>query len=519
MLKVMRRFREFASVALLGAATVVYLSSSFSAQAETGKPAVKTSAPVAKAPTGSMASPDAAAKLSAQIAATIREAQVAELGGQDALAGEKYKAAQKQAQESPAGKDIAAALLSADTALADFLYRQNQLIEQLAYRQDALSAAEKFFGKESTQYAEQAANLATYFGSKGEGGESRRLVDQAISMLKNDEAKHPLELARCYIATARRQCAEGTFGLADDSYIKARQLRDSKGAKDDVVGLLYCLEHARLLDKIDRKAEAKQLKEKIISFLALNGTAGGGTTSSIGKDKQSTFAKLVTEAKSAEGAQQWDKALDLWKMAASQVEQPGQESKLAYALLRLGDQYKYKKQLSEAIEMYKKSLEAREKAGATNTLGMCRSLERLGQSYMLEQRFNDANAPLRRALEIEKMISADPSIQALTMQYLMTMYLSSKNFSAAEDMAKQIMNLPDAANSNIGMKKQTAIASLSGIYMQTGRMAEGLEIMKQMKTPSASTGEDMAKSNQNEYVRLEKIFDSDEEKLLGLRSP
>jgi tetratricopeptide (TPR) repeat protein len=463
--------------------------------------------------------PNAAAPAAgAQIAASIKEAQIAELGGQDSLADEKYKAALKVAQDSSSNKSIAASAIAANTAMAEFLCRQNKVQEQLSFRQDAVSTAEKTFGKDSTQYAEALANLGSYYGAKGEGAESRRLVDQATAILKNDEAAHPLELACCYLATARRQCAEGTFGLADDSYIKARQLRDSKAIKDDLLALLYCLEHARLLKKIERTGEAKQLQEKIIAFLALNSTASGGVDSSKSGTKagQSPFAKLVFQAKAAEGEQQWDKALELWKLAAIEVEKPGQEAKLAYALVRLGDQYRLKKEYAQAIAMYKKALDARDKAGATETLGMCRNLERLGQVYMQDQKFADAQAPLTRALEIEKKISADPAIQAPTMQYLMSMYLSHRNNSAAESMAKQLLNLPDTAGSTIALKKQTARASLGGIYMQTGRMQEGMEIMKQMTPPSASVGAELTKAFQSEYVRLEKIFDADEEKSIGI---
>lgn len=511
----MRLLREVGLITFISAANFGYAASSISAQAETGKPPVKAAAPAGKQVTGGMA-PEAAVKLTTQLGATIKEAQVAELGGQDALAGEKYRAALKQAQDSPASKDVAPALIAADTALADFLYRQNQLAEQLSYRQDALNTAEKFYGKGSTQYAEQAANLGTYHGSKGEGGESRRLVDQAIAILKNDEAHYPLELATCYMATARRQCAEGTFGLADDSYIKARQLRDSKGTKGDVVGLLYCLEHARLLDKIDRKAEAKQLKERIISYLALNSTAGGGTTAKSGKEGQSPFAKFVAQAKSAESSKENDKAIELWKLAANETDKPGQESKYAYALVHLGDQYRLKKETAQAIAAYKKALEAREKAGATESLGMCRNLERLGQAYLQEQRYAEAKDPLTRALDIEKKVSADLGIQASAMQHLMTAHLTTKNNSAAESVAKQILDLPDTAGSAIAMKKQTAKATLGSIYMQTGRMQEGMAIMQQIVPPNASAGADMMKAFQSEYTRTEKIFDDAEEKALGL---
>lgn len=478
------------------------------ARSESAKPATS----VAKPSTATAVVSSGSAE---RVASTIKEAQIAELGGQDSLAGEKYRTALKLSQEAGLSKSSADAQIAADTALAEYLVRQNQVPEQLAYRQDAVALAEKNFGKESTQYALALANLASYFGGKGEGGESRRLVDQASAILKNDEAGHPFELASCYLATARRQCAEGTFGLADDSYIKARQLRDSKAAKNDLIALLLCLEHAKLLDKIDRKPEARQLKEKIIAFIALNPTAtSGGVKSASGT--QSTFAKLVAQAKSAESAQDTDKAKELWKLAASEAEKPGQEAQYAYALVKLADQFRFKKEFSQAIAMYRKALETREKAGKTEDLGTCRNLERLGQCYMQDQKFADAQAPLARALEIEKKISADPAIQAPTMQYLLTMYLSNKNNSAAESMAKQILSLPDSAGSTIAMKKQTAKASLGGIYMQTGRMQEGMELMKQLSQGGASAGTELAKAFQSEYLRVEKIFDTDEEKAIGI---
>ena len=503
----MSKVRLFLSV---GSVSLCF-SLALSVAAETGKPG---SAAAGKA---AAVSSDSADKSVAQVNALIKEAQIAELGGQDADAGEKYKAAIKLAQESSASKLGATALMAANAALAESMSRQNQLAEQLPYRQEAVSVAEKTFGKDSTQYAEQIANLGSYYGGKGEGAEARRLVDQSSAILKGDEAKHPLELACGYMATARRQVAEGTFGLADDSFIKARQLRESKGGKDDVIGLLYCLEHSRLLQKIDRKEEARQLQQKIISFLALYGTAGGGTTAKAGgKETQSAFSKLVVQAKAAETAKDYDKALELWKMAASEAEKAGQGAKYAYAMVHLGDQYRFKKELAQAVVVYKKSLEAREKAGATETLGMCRNLERIGQCYLQDQKPADAQAPLVRALELEKKLSADPAIQAPTMQYVMTMYLSSKNNSGAEGMAKQILNLPDTAGSTIAMKKQTARASLGGIYMQSGRMQEGMEMLKSIIPPTGNMGQELAKAFQAEYTHLEKLFDDAEEKEIGL---
>ena len=65
----------------------------------------------------------------------------------------------------------------------------------------------------------------------------------------------------------------------------------------------------------------------------------------------------MSQAKAAESSKEIDKAIELWKLAANETDKPGQESKYAYALVHLGDQYRLKKETAQAIAAYKKALD------------------------------------------------------------------------------------------------------------------------------------------------------------------
>ena len=460
----------------------------------------------------------------------LKAAQIAELEGQNGLADEKYSAALKAAQSaSPADSNL---ILACTAAFADFLEKQSRFPEELSLRQNALALAEKAYGKASPQYAGQLANLACYHASKGEGANARNLTDQANAILiKNpdSEKKFPLENSASYFAIARRQIAEGTLGLADDSYIKARELQESKLGKDNLSVLISVREHANLLQKIDgRKAEVDKLQDRITLAIAL-ATTGSGTTGSTTPIKagKSVFGKLVEAAKLASKSEDHSKAIIAWKLAVDDAEKRSAgniskanklaDSQAAYAMVHLADQYRGNKQPDEAITVYKRAIEKREKLAATETLGMARNLDRLGQCYMQAMKSQEAQPYLSKAFEIEEKIGADDAIKSATMQMMLSMYLSARNNSKAEAVAKQLLAMPNVTSGNAAVRKNTALGALGSIYMQTGRMNEGMELLKQVSTTmTAQTGADTTRAYKEEYERYEKIVDEAEEKGLAL---
>jgi tetratricopeptide (TPR) repeat protein len=353
--------------------------------------------------------------------------------------------------------------------------------------------------------------------STGNVGNSHTLVEQAMDLITNAGGEHALELASCYEVLGQTQIAEGTAGLADESFKKAMELREGKlGAKDELVLQTYT-EYADLLDKLDRKDEANQLREKVTLARAL-ATAGGGTSKSaagggsIGK-AGSAFDTYMQSAQKLEKQNDMDGARANWKLAVQEAEKTPKDGRLAFALVHYGDQCHRNKDAAEATALYKRAIEVREQAGATDTLGMARNLSRLATLDMSGGNYAQSESLLRRALEIEDKCNAPDDFLGSTIQSLLSAMTMSKNNSGMEQMCKRLLEIADRSpqDPTAASKRAVATAFLMRAYLESGRRDEAMRMQKQL---AAGTPKSMSKDNmqvyQDAYTSMEKKIDDAE---------
>ncbi len=440
----------------------------------------------------------------------LRTAFQANISGEADNASSRYLAAIASAEKAQDNKGIMSCL----SAYADFLETQGNLNDQEPLRKRALSIAETKFGKSSPQYAQQLAKMAGWLAKKGDSGQARSLVEQATAILGSPESKYPVEMASCYIATAKRQIAEGTLGLADDSYKQALALQESALAPTQPAVLKTCKEYAALLDQLGRKDDADKLRDRInlAKATGFGAATTAGAKSQAGVKSDSLFAKLVEDAKAADAAGNKAAAMSNWRLAVQEAEKKTTtENQLAFALLHLADEYRGNKQDDEAVSLYKRALSLREKNGKDNTLGMARNLKRLGQCYM-QSKPAEAESLLKRAIEIEQKCQASDCVQASTLQSLLSACMVAKDNQQAEQTAKQLLAISAKQSGAVAaINKRMAMGSLGSIYIQSGRVDEGMKLMKELSSSmSTESAADASKTYTSEYVEGEKQVDQSE---------
>lgn len=427
-----------------------------------------------------------------------------------------------------ARKDFQSALTNAESlkndkaiveclqAQAELLESQDNLADALPIRQRAAQLAEKSYGPQSPKFAEQLGGLASYYARKGENANAWSNNERAMDILgkTGGGGTNPLEMATCSLATGRIQVTERSFGLADDSFKKALDLRESKLGANAPLVLLTCKEYAALLDQLDRKEEAKKLTERITlanaTATASSATPTRTTTAAPTTDK---FLTYIAEAKKAYAAKDVDTCKANWKLAVEAAEKD-KGPRLAYALVHLSDLYMMAKQTAESEALLKRAIKVREESNSTQTLGMCRNLARLGTIHLMNKNYQDAARVLEQASDIEEKLAPSPSLQAQTLQSYSSVLMLTKNFGKAEQVCKRLISLSEKLPGTIGAsKKQIATSLLGGIYMQSGRMNEGMQIMKQMSSSAVNQSPtEIVKAATDEFNNIEKEYDESEEK-------
>lgn len=456
------------------------------------------------------------AKVAAVWEKLIDSARYASLRNDDEQA---QKDLQSAIANSEALKDDKA-LVACLEAQAEWLESHNQLSEALPVRQKAATLAEKAFGSQSPKLAGQLAGLASYYARKGENAQAWSHTERAMDILgkTGGGGTNPLEMASCSLATGRTQITERSFGLADDSFKKALELRESKLGPNSPLVLLTLKEYAALLEQLDRKGEAKKLIERIT---LANATAAASTTADTKPTTAATSSKkdkFLQHVEAAKNAYTVTKNLDdckaNWKLAVEAAE-PTKGTRLAYALVHLSDMYMWAKQYPESEALLKRALQVREAAGSTDSLGAARNMERLASVSMMNKNYQEAEKLLSRAAEIEQREKASNNLQAHTLLTLASACLFTKNHGKGEQVSKQLMSVAEKIPGPTGAnKKQLAASTLGSIYMQTGRMNEGMRLMQEaagaaqtMKSP-----EEFIKASTEEIAAIEKEFDDSEEK-------
>lgn len=454
----------------------------------------------------------------------LQTSKLLEAGQKDLLDG-KFAQAEKNFRQaltiSEKTKNIENQIVSLQL-LCDSLEAQRRLTDSEALRKKAMDLALKKYGAESAQYASQLAGMSCYFTKKGDNTQSWSFIEKANAALgkSGGSAAHPLESADCSIATGRIQSLEGSRGLADMSFKKALELKESKLKATDMAVLLICKEYAALLEQMERTDEAKKLKDRLTVASAIGVVTTDDTEPNdvVTDKKNSAFGKLIVEAKKAGAAKDYDKALALWQKAAQICEKSGSKGRLAYVLLKIGDTYSMKKEKDKSTAVYRRSATIREAIKAKDTIGMARVLTRLANVEIVNKNYDEAKRLLIRALEIEGQRKASDIMVECTLRSLSSACMLTKDFSKGEEVCQKLIALADKDSSPIApMKKAMTTSMLAGIYIQSGRTQEGISMMKNVSgqlTPEAA--KEYGKVTGEVYKEVEKEADAAEEKSLGI---
>lgn len=441
----------------------------------------------------------------------IGQGDAAALGGNLGEARKSFKAALDAAQADGDKKttvlclDRVAGLHSDPTAAAEE--------EQL--RQKALDTAKQAFGADSAQAAMEMAQLAGCYGRKGAIGEARSTLDAARAILDRAGGDHALQNGVYWLNEASLQTSQNLPAMAEETLQKACALLST-----DESGKYYLAaalsEQATVLEQMERKSDAQKVREKLA---LLRGTATAPSTDAAAPAGNTAFDNYVKMAQAAVLKADRETAMTNWKLALAEAEK-GSESdgRQAFVLVHLGDEYAFKMQAPEALAMYRKGLELREKTGATRDLGMARNLNRLAKMAIGKQDYPGAEALLTKALGIEEACDAGDSIIADTLTALNTTYMMEKNASKSEGVCKRLLSIANKGTvGNAAVLKATCTATLGGLLMQTGRLQEGLEMMKQIGTGATQMAPAViAKQSFDELVKVEQIVDAAEEKAFSV---
>jgi ATP/maltotriose-dependent transcriptional regulator MalT len=120
---------------------------------------------------------------------------------------------------------------------------------------------------------------------------------------------------------------------------------------------------------------------------------------------------------------------------------------------------------------------------------------------------------------IEEKCGASDAVISSTLQSLVSACMLTKDNARTEDVCRRLIQVSGKSTSTTArMQKSMATSMLASIYMQTGRMDEGMRMMKEasgsMQQQQGST-DGYAKAIQQEMLEIEKQIDNSEEAALG----
>jgi tetratricopeptide (TPR) repeat protein len=459
----------------------------------------------------------------------IRAGDAALTGGNFEEAKTKYEEALASAEKLKDDKAVITCL----TALSNCVATQdNQTADEQPLRERALELAKKTYGATTPQYASALAELADLKARQGDISTASDDTDRALAILGQSEEKYPLEMATCYQALANRQMSEGTPALADDSFKKALSLRTANLAANDPALLDTCKRYTKVLKQLGRKEEASKLEARVTSAASaasggstaagsatagssasIPSTAGSKTASKNNDNNIAVFSKLLNDAKEADKAGDSDKTSSAWKLVVDQAEKLGaKDARLPYALVHLADAYRAQKKEDEAIALLKRAQEIREQQSATKTLGMARNLSRLAIIELQNKNYSEAERLFSKALELEDQQGAPDLIVAVTLQYVLMTSMAAKDQAKTEEMGKRLLPLAEKEGGTFGqMQMRMAAGSLGAMYMKSGRMNEGMQLIRSIAQLPRPNQADVANSAKESYAAVDVLFDKAEE--------
>lgn len=446
-----------------------------------------------------------------------QNAQSAPTKAKPAMAGQKSVA--KKIDFEPAEKDILQAKYgAAETKLkailngADSLHalhllgltylKQQRLSDAEPVYQKAIDTAKKMSGDKSAAYAQALADMASLYALKGDVALAWKNNDEALAIIDAAKGENYLEKASVNLAIARTRQTERSLGLADEFFKKALDQTmqgSNKGESketDSPLTLLVCQEYALVLEKMERKDEAKKLNERVTLAKTLSPSS---TAAPLVIDAKAGINKLIADAKKVEDAGDVDKTIEAWKSTIASIEKANiKDERLAYSMVHLGSALIEKKSYSEAQAILKKALDIRKSCSSPQNAGMARNLRRIGDCYMLEKNWDDAKNFLVQAYEAEEAYGADDATKNTTLNKLASSCMQAKDFKKGENACRQILVLAEKSDSPAkSMKKMMATSMLAGILMQSGRMQEGMQLMQSM---SGAGNMQMTQQNTQEFT-------------------
>lgn len=439
--------------------------------------------------------------------ALIARGETAYLSGNGAEALKFFQEALAAAQGAQDKKGIAASL----ERLGNYQQSQKDITEEETLRTKALQAAKQAYGANSAQTAMQLAQTAGMLLRKGAIGEARESLDQGKAILAKAGDGYPIETAVCAMNEASLQVAQGLPAMAEDSLKHACTLLTANDASRYYLALAL-QEQAAVLDQLERKDEAKAIKEKL-ALLRGTSTAGSAPVAAV-KTGNPAFDKHVKDAQAAVIRQDRDAAMTSWKLALAEAEKGSpSDGRQAFVLIHLGDEHVLKNRTPEAEMLFKRALELRKQANATKTLGTARNLWRLANCAIRKNDFKEAEFLLSRAVEIEDECHANDSIVAGTLTPLVTAASALKNVPKTESVCKRLLVIAnDGRVKNAAMLKTMAIGVLGGLYVQAGRFQEGMGLMKQIATQKPPEAAEIQQASMQEFIKIEQLFDESEQR-------
>jgi tetratricopeptide (TPR) repeat protein len=473
-----------------------------------GSAATAQAPPPAKAPA---AATPAQSQSGAEWQVAKNAGDAAVLRGDSSEAEEKYGIALAATEKLKDNK----AVLSCLTALANCLAAQtNKMSDEEPLRQQAVALAEKTYGANSPQFATKLAELADLQARKGDTGLAEESTDKAVKILDGSEDKFPMEMATCYQAIGERQIATHSLGLADDSFKKALDLRSAKLPANDLLVLDTCRCYADLLTQLDRKDEAKKFQERIVLARAQAPGAAKQTPADAAKtdDSKPILAKLIGEAKAASKGDDQAKAVTCWKAVVETAEKSGvKDGRLPYALVHLGDAYRLQGSTEEAAALYKRAFDLSEQAGS-KSLGVVRSVNRLADIELQKKNNVEGSRLLIKALALEDDRSAPDTIIAATLNKMVSACMAVHDNANVELAAKRLIPLAEKIGGpTANMQKSMAAAMLGMVYMKSGRMSDGIQLMKSMGHVQKQSPEDITKAAKDAFAADNAVYDKSEE--------
>ena len=131
---------------------------------------------------------------------------------------------------------------------------------------------------------------------------------------------------------------------------------------------------------------------------------------------------------------------------------------------------------------------------------------------MQNKKTSEAQQLISQALDIEIALAAPAEMQANAAQILLSVCMMNKDMNQAEETAKRLQLIADKlSGTSAEMKKRMATAMLGGIYMQSGRRNEGVELMKSLGGKMSRDNASYAETVKQEYATIEKTVDASEE--------